>query len=82
MAIFQQTRDAMKKLGLPTGDAFDIPTSDKRFPDGAHYRIECPTVNSSETVKNLLETETANNITINSITETYGIFRHTAKEIK
>ena len=82
MAIFQQTRDAMKKLGLPTGDAFDLPTSDKRFPDGAHFRIECPTVNSSETVKALLDTATANDVTINRITETYGMFRHTKKEIK
>ena len=82
MAIFQKTRDAMKKLGLPTGDAFDLPTSDKRFPDGAHFRIECPTVNSSDTVKALLDTATANDITINRITETYGMFRHTAKEIK
>ena len=82
MAIFQQTRDALKKLGLPTGDAFDLPTSDKRFPDGAHYRIECPTVNSSDTVKALLDTAAANDITINRITETYGMFRHTAKEIK
>jgi len=82
MAIFQQTRDAVKKLGLPTGDAFDLPTSNKRFPDGAHFRIECPTVNSSETVKVLLDTAATNNVTINRITETYGMFRHTKKEIK
>ena len=82
MAIFQQTRDAVAKLGLPKGDAFDLPSSTKRFPDGAAFRIECPTVNSSETVKALLDTSIANNITINRITETYGMFRHTAKEIK
>ncbi|MDR1727948.1 MAG: peptidase [Acidobacteriota bacterium] len=82
MAIFQATRDAVAKLGLPKGDAFDLPSSDKRFPDGAHFRIECPTVNSSETVKALLDTSVENGITINRITETYGMFRHTAKEIK
>jgi len=82
MAIFQQTRDAMKRLGLPGGDAFDLPSSTKRFPDGAAFRIECPTVNSSDTVKALLDTATANNVTINRITETYGMFRHTAKEIR
>ncbi|MDR0842146.1 MAG: peptidase [Acidobacteriota bacterium] len=82
MAIFQQTRDAVAKLGLPKGDAFDLPSSTKRFPDGAAFRIECPTVNSSETVKALLDTSINNGITINRITETYGMFRHTAKEIK
>ena len=80
--IFEATRKAMKKLGLPEGDAFDMPTSTKRFPDGAAYRIECPTVNSAETVAALLDTATKTGVTINRITETYGMFRHTAAEIK
>ena len=80
--IFEETRKALKKLGLPEGDAFDMPSSDKRFPDGAHFRIECPTVNSSETVKALLDRSTEMGVTINRITETFGIFRHTAEEIK
>ena len=80
--IFESTRKAMKRLGLPQGDAFDMPTSKKRFPDGAAFRIECPTVNSAETVASLLDTATKTGVTINRITETYGIFRHTAAEIK
>jgi len=80
--IFEETRKALKRLGLPEGDAFDMPSSDKRFPDGAHFRIECPTVNSSETVKALLDRSTEMGVTINRITETFGIFRHTAEEIK
>jgi hypothetical protein len=80
--IFQSTRDAMKKLGLPEGDAFDMPSSTKRFPDGAAFRIECPTVNSAETVASLLDTATKTGVIINRITETFGMFRHTADEIK
>jgi hypothetical protein len=80
--IFEATRKAMKKLGLPEGDAFDMPSSTKRFPDGAAFRIECPTVNSAETVAALLDTATKTGVTINRITETYGMFRHTAAEIK
>lgn len=80
--IFEETRKAMKKLGLPEGDDFDMPTSDKRFPDGAHFRIECPTVNSSVAVEALLNRSLELGITINRITETYGMFRHTAEEIK
>jgi len=72
----------MKRLGLPEGDAFDMPSSKMRFPDGAAYRIECPTVNSAETVAALLETADKTGVTINRITETYGMFRHTAAEIK
>lgn len=80
--IFQETRDFLKKIGLPEGDLFDLPTSAKRFPDGGAYRIEVPTVNTAEAVAALLDTATKNNITINRVTETYGMFRHTAAEIK
>jgi hypothetical protein len=80
--IFEETRKALKKLGLPEGDAWDLPSSDKRFPDGAHFRIECPTVNSSVAIEALLNRSLELGITINRITETYGMFRHTREEIK
>jgi hypothetical protein len=80
--IFEETRKALKRLGLPEGDAWDLPTSDKRFPDGAHFRIECPTVNSAVAVEALLNRSLEMGITINRITETYGMFRHTREEIK
>jgi hypothetical protein len=80
--MFEETREYLKKLGLPTGDLYDMPTSKARFPDGGAYRIEVPTVNTAEAVGALLETAAKNGITINRVTETYGIFRHTRKEIK
>jgi hypothetical protein len=80
--MFEETREYLKKLGLPTGDLFDMPSSALRFPDGAAFRIEVPTVNSAEAVAALLETATKNGITINRVTETYGMFRHTREEIK
>jgi len=80
--MFEDTRAYLKKIGMPQGDAFDMPSSDQRFPDGAAFRIEDPTVNSAETVAALLETADKNGVVINRITETYGMFRHTAAEIK
>jgi len=80
--IFQETRDYLKKIGLPQGDLFDMPTSTQRFPDGAAYRIEVPTVNTADAVASLLDTATKNNVVINRVTETYGMFRHTKEEIK
>src|SRR5512137_1141565 len=80
--MFEETRAYLKKIGMPQGDAFDMPSSDQRFPDGAAFRIEDPTVNSAETVASLLETAEKNGITINRITETFGMFRHTAAEIR
>ena len=80
--MFEETREYVKKLGLPSGDLFDMPTSTSRFPDGGAYRIEVPTVNTAEAVGALLDTATKNGITINRVTETYGMFRHTRDEIK
>ncbi len=80
--MFEETRKFMQKLGLPPGDLFDMPSSTQRFPDGAAFRIECPTVNSSDAVAALLDTSTKMGITINRVTETYGMFRHTRQELK
>ena len=80
--MFEETRKFMQKLGLPQGDLFDMPSSAQRFEDGAAFRIECPTVNSSDAVAALLDTSTKMGITINRVTETYGMFRHTRQELK
>ena len=80
--MFEETRRYVKTLGLPEGDLNDLPSSDARFPDGAAFRIEVPTVNSSEAVVGLLETSDKIGVTINRVTETYGMFRHTREEIK
>lgn len=36
----ERVRKALEKLGLPGRDLYELPTSEKRFPDGCHYRIE------------------------------------------
>jgi len=80
--MFEKTREYLKKLGLPSGDLYDLPTSGKTFPDGAHYRIEVPTVNSVETMEALLNKADKLGIVINRVDETFGIFRHTKQELK
>jgi hypothetical protein len=80
--FFQKTRDFMAKLDLPKSDLYDLPTSGKTFPDGCHYRLEVPTVNSAEALKALLETAEKEGVQINRVDETYGAFRHTTRELK
>jgi len=80
--MFEKTREYVKKLGLPAGDLWDMPTSNARFPDGATFRIEVPTVNSAAAVAALLETADKAGTVINRVTETYGMFRYTRPEIK
>ena len=44
---------AMERAGMPTGDLYELPTSPKTFPDGAHYRVE---ISGMETPKVLAAT--------------------------
>jgi hypothetical protein len=80
--MFEETREYVKKLGFPSGDLFDLPTSTARFADGAAFRIECPTINTAAAAGALLERAGQVGITINRVTETFGMFRHTREEIK
>ena len=43
---FSRTRQQLEKLGLPSGDDYTLSPSNQVFDDGAHYRIEVPTINS------------------------------------
>ncbi|MBU7023593.1 MAG: peptidase [Theionarchaea archaeon] len=80
--IFEETRTYMKKKGLPPGDLYDLPTSDLRFPDGAQYRIEVPTINTAPAMRKLLETAEKYDTVIHRVDETYGIMRHTDEELE
>jgi hypothetical protein len=80
--MFEDTRTYLEKLGLPGSDLWDLPTSGATFPDGAHYRIEVPTINTAEAAAALVQRAEELGIQINRITETFGLFRHTRDEIK
>jgi hypothetical protein len=78
----EQTRDQLVSLGLPAGDAYDLPTSEKRFPDGAQYRFEVPGIQGPKPMKSLLESADARGLVIHRITQTKGIMLLTDDEIK
>jgi len=40
--------DAMERAGMPRGDLYELPSSTRTFPDGAHYRVE---ISGIETAK-------------------------------
>jgi hypothetical protein len=76
-----KTRDCLAQLGLPKGDAYDLPTSEKRFPDSAQYRFEVPGIQGPGAMKALLETLDAYGIAIHRVTQTKGIMLLTDAEI-
>lgn len=47
-------RDWLSASGLPSSDGAPLPTSKKRFPDGAQYRVEIPSVEGPEVLAAVL----------------------------
>lgn len=79
--VYAQSRAMLSELGLPTGDR-DPDESGQTFPDGCHFRIEVPTVNSVESATRLLSESVRRGFTINRLTETLGSYRHTAGQVR
>ena len=79
--MFEESRNYLEKLGYPRGDVFERPSAPGRFPDGAHFRIEVPTVNSADAVGTLVHiVREESGVTINRIDQTQGIMRFSDKE--
>jgi len=79
--LFHEIKTYLKSKGLQSGDRFDLPTSDMRFPDGAHYRIEVPTCNSAVTFRAIMETAEKYDVVVNRVDDTFGIMRNTDESI-
>ncbi len=76
------TRLFLEKMGLPSGDAYSLPTSDKRFEDGAQYRFEVPGIQGPGSMKSLLEEIDSYGLVIHRVTQTKGIMLLTDNEIQ
>ncbi len=77
----KETRKFLESIGLPGGDLYDLPTSDKRFPDGGQYRFEVPGIQGPESMRALLEQLDEYGIRIHRVTQTKGIMFLTDDEI-
>jgi len=78
----KETREFLKKIGQPEGDLYSLPTSQKRFPDGAQYRFEVPGIQGPGTMKTLLEELDKYQIAIHRVTQTKGIMSLTDEDIE
>lgn len=77
----KNTRKYLERIGLPQGDAYNLPTSNKRFVDGAQYRFEVPGIQGPSAMKSLLDEVVEKDIVIHRVTQTKGIMLLTDNEI-
>ncbi len=62
--VLNQIRAFMEKQGVPGRDAYELPTSDQTFPDGANFRIEIAGVERASTMEAMIKAAHRRNLTI------------------
>lgn len=78
----KESRELLEKLGYPSTDLTELPTSTKRFPDGAQYRIELPSTEGPVALRETLKEIDRYGLTIHRISQGSGIMLLTDDEIK
>jgi hypothetical protein len=76
-----QTRSYLTRLGLPDRDAGGLPDSAKRFPDGAQYRLEIPSVEGPDALQAVLGAAGEYGVRVHRISQGSGIMLQTDAEI-
>lgn len=78
----EQTKCFLRQLGLPEGDCHDLPSSTKRFPDGAQYRVEIPSVEGPKSFQAVLDACEEYDVDIHRISQGSGIMLLTDEELE
>jgi hypothetical protein len=77
----RSTHDVLRELKLPARDAYELPSSSKRFADGGQYRIEIPSVEGPRALDAVLEAAATLGVPIHRISQGSGIMLQTDEEI-
>ncbi len=78
----QDTRDFLVRLGLPPGDLYSLPASAKRFPDGAQYRVEIPSVEGPRALAAVLDEADKRRVRVHRVSQGSGIELLTDAEMR
>src|SRR6476661_599146 len=76
-----ETRDFLRSIGLPGGDLNELPDSDERFPDGAHYRVEIPSTEGPRCLEAVLEEAERLDVLVHRVSQGSGAFLLTDAEL-
>lgn len=79
--FMKETRGWLERNGLPAGDLYSLPDSEKRFADGGQYRFEVPGIQGPASMRALLSQLDDYGIRIHRVTQTKGIMSLTDEEI-
>jgi hypothetical protein len=77
-----ETRAFLASIGLPPGDLHALPDSAKRFPDGAQYRVEIPSVEGPACLEAVLEEAERLDVRVHRVSQGSGVFLQTDDELE
>jgi hypothetical protein len=75
-------RDVLTSLGLPAGDLGELPTSSKRFPDGAWYRVEIPSTEGPACLEAVVEAAARLAVPVHRVSQGTGVALLTDAELE
>ncbi len=75
------TRELLEAAGLPPADLHEHPSSDKRFPDGAQYRVEIPSTEGPRCLEAVLEEAERLDVRVHRVSQGSGVFLLTDAEL-
>lgn len=76
------SRQMLADLGYPGREANDLPSSPKRFPDGAHYRVEIPSVEGPRSLEAVIDEASRRGVVVHRVSSGSGIGLTTDSEIR
>jgi hypothetical protein len=76
------TTDILKSLDLPARDAYDLPTSRKRFADEGQYRVEIPSCEGPRAMEAVLAAAREHAVAIHRVSQGSGVMLQTDAEIE
>ena len=74
-------RDFLRSIGLAPTDLHALPSSSKRFPDGAEYRIEIPSTEGPRCLEAVLEEAAHLDVPVHRVSQGSGVFMLTDAEL-
>lgn len=78
----KRSASVLSAFNLPARDAYDLPSSSKRFSDGGQYRIEIPSTEGPRALDAVLQSAGAHRVAIHRVSQGSGIMLQTDDEIR
>lgn len=77
-----ETREFLASTGLPRGDLGEAPSSTRRFPDGAQFRVEIPSTEGPAALEAVLDEAAHRDVVVHRVSQGSGVMLQTDAELR